>query len=72
MTPDAEAVLQALREGTSPRDAQELALQSGIIGNRFERAVEELVGSGAVKLIHETGPSTGYSFSAVQLLIDGD
>jgi hypothetical protein len=70
VTPEAQAVLQVLRDEGSPRDAQELALASGIVGRRFEIAVTELEGFGVVELIHETGPTTGYPFSAVQLLID--
>ena len=72
MTPDAEAVLQALRDGGSPRDAPELAFASGVVGRRFEDAIAELQGVGAVGLIYETGPSTGYPFNAVQLLSDDE
>jgi hypothetical protein len=72
MTADAKAVLQVLRDEGSPRDAQELALASGIVGGRFESAVAELEGVGVVELMHETGPRTGYPFSAVRLLIDDD
>ena len=73
MTPDAEAVLKALRDGPSPRDAHELAIASGVGGQPFERAVEEL---DAMGLTAPTPPKTGapgpYSFDAVRLLINSD
>ena len=71
MTPDAEAVLRALRDGPSPRDVHELATASGVGGRRLERAVEELEAMGlAAPTPPETGPPGAYSFDAVQLLVD--
>ena len=72
MTGDAETVLQALRDGGSPQAADELARASGIIGQRFERAVDELVAMGVAERMYETGPSSGYSFSDLRLLSGDD